>query len=154
MKTPIACLLVVALGVPLCWAQTGNKATEDKLVQIEKQLWEAWKNNDTKPFQQNLADNAVGVSPRGVMEGSQKLMQDLTSGNCQVSSYSLEDTKVTWIDSNTALLTYKGNQDATCEGHKLPPSVYASSIYVKKGSSWKGMFHQETPSMETAQSRE
>jgi hypothetical protein len=159
MNTRICLALALMLGSGLCWAQgekamSGNKDAEDKIVQTEKQLWEAWKKSDAKPFQEHLADRAVGVSSRGVMEGTQAVVQDITGGKCDVSSYSLEDTKVTWLDSNTALLTYKGNQDATCEGKKIPATVYASSIYVKRGNNWKAMFHQETPTMEAMQSKE
>lgn len=154
MTTRISLLLVLVLSTAVCWAQRGDKATEDKIIQTEKQLWEAWKNNNAEPFKQNLAADAVGVTSRGMTEGMDPVLKDLMSGNCQVSSYSLEETKVNWLDSNTALLTYKGNQDATCEGKKIPSAVYASSIYVKRGNNWKAMFHQETPTMEAMQSKE
>ena len=154
MSSRISFLLVLVLSAGVGWAQSGNKATEDKIMQTEKQLWEAWKTNNAEPFKQNLAANTVAVTSEGLKVGLEPVVQDLMSGNCKVESYSLEDSKVTWIDSNTALLTYKGTQDATCEGRKIPSMVWASSIYVKRGNNWKAMFHQETPTMEAMQSRE
>ena len=122
----------------------GNAASEQNIFQIEKTLWEAWKNHNAQPFQQNMSQNAVDVSPSGVKTGQQQVVQDLTSGNCQVNSYSLSDQKFTWYDPNTVLLTYRADQDATCGGNKLPSSVYASSLWVNQGGKWQAAFHQET----------
>jgi hypothetical protein len=154
MTTRIFLMLVLALSAGLCWAQAGNKATEEKMIQTEKQLWEAWKNNNAEPFSKALAPNAVAITSEGPKEGLQPVVQDLMSGNCKVNSYSLENFKTTWINSNTALLTYKGNQDAVCEGQKVPSAVWASTIYVKRGNDWKAMFHQESPAKEAMSSRE
>lgn len=124
---------------------SGNPSAENTLFQNEKNLWEAWKNHNAQPFQQNMSPNAVDVSGNGVTTGQQQVIQDLTSGNCQVNSYSLSNQKFTWYDQNTVLLTYRADQDATCNGQKLPGSVYASSLWVNKGGAWQAAFHQETP---------
>ena len=71
--------------------------------------------------------------------------EDAGSSDCKVNSYSLEDTKSTWVDKDAVLLTYKASQDAVCASQKLPSAVWASSLWVKKGSEWKAAFHQETP---------
>lgn len=125
-----------------------NSATEDKIVQMEKDLWEAWKTHNADPFKNNMSDKSVDVGAEGVM-GKEDAVKMIAGSDCQVTSYSISDTKVTWLDKNTALLTYKGTQDATCGGHKVPDAVWASSIWTKEGSQWKAAFHQETPAMAT-----
>jgi hypothetical protein len=62
-----------------------------------------------------------------------------------VKSYELSDIKVTFFNSDSALLTYKGTQDGTCAGKTVPPSVWASSLYVRRGGKWYAASHQETP---------
>ncbi len=130
---------------------TGNSATENTIFQTEKNLWDAWKNHNPSAFQQNMSQNAVDVSESGVKTGQQNVIQDLSSGNCQVNNYALSDQKFTWYDANHVLLTYRADQDATCNGQKLPSSVYASSLWVNEGGKWQAAFHQETPAQSQMQ---
>lgn len=123
---------------------SGNAATEQKLVETEKSLWEAWKNHDSGIFQKALTPESVNVTAMGI-QGTEQTVKDAGSSDCKVNSYSLEDTKSTWVDKDAVLLTYKASQDAVCASQKLPSAVWASSLWVKKGSEWKAAFHQETP---------
>jgi len=122
-----------------------NSDVEQKLTSSEKQLWEAWKNKDMTPFKQNLSDDSVVVDQGGVVQGRDKVVDTLTKTPCDVKSYNLGDIKVDWMDKDAVLLSYKADSDATCGGQKSPPSVYASSIWVKKSGKWQAAFHQETP---------
>jgi len=117
---------------------------QKNLIAIEKKLWEGWKNKDAKPFKAALAADTVGISESGV-EGKAATLKSIAEGNCVVKSYSLSDIKVTYFNSSTALLTYKGTQDATCGTMKVPPSVWASSLYMLRGGKWYAVTHQETP---------
>jgi hypothetical protein len=123
---------------------SANAATEQKLVDMEKSLWEAWKNHDSAPFQKLLSSDSVNVNPMGVT-GTEQAVKDIGGSDCKVNSYSVDDPKATWVDKDAVLLTYKANQDAVCGGQKVPETVWASSLWVKKGNEWKAAFHQETP---------
>src|SRR5438105_1904886 len=144
-------ILVVTVGLlafgtlGFCQAKSKNSDVEQKLISSEKQLWEAWKNKDVGPFKQNLADDSVMIDQSGIVQGKDKAVDSMTKTPCEVNSYSLGETKVNWIDKDTALLAYKADVDATCAGQKVPPSVYAASIWAKKGGKWQTPFHQETP---------
>ena len=123
---------------------SGNAATEQKLVEMEKSLWEAWKNHDSGIFQKALTPESVNVTAMGI-QGTEQTVKDAGSSDCKVNSYSLEDTKSTWVDKDAVLLTYKASEDVVCASQKLPGAVWASSLWVKKGNEWKAAFHQETP---------
>lgn len=140
-------VVTLAFGGPLLLAQKSD--LENQLVTTEKQLWEAWKNKDAATFEKTLAPEAVTIGDKGLVdrEGS---IKEITTQNCQVQSYTLSDTKVTQIDKDTALLTYKAHQDATCDGKKIPEAVYASSLYEKHGDKWQPAFHQESVAPETS----
>jgi len=141
----VLAMAALALGQATSGAkQTGNAATETKLIQMEKDLWEAWKNNSMDTFRKHMAGRSVSVGQSGVVVGTEEALQAMSSANCKVNTYSLEDTKVTWLDKNTALLTYRANQDAVCGGEKVPPAVWASSLWVNERGQWKAAFHQET----------
>lgn len=154
---PFAALLVFAFAT-LCFAQPQATASPSpspkprmtkaqilkKLSANETALWNAWKNKDKKPFQTWLAADGVNVGDQGV--GTKKDVTEMIANMpCEVKSFSLSDWKLTMINSSTALITYKGTQDGTCGGQALPAAVWASSIWVQRGSRWQTVFHQETP---------
>ena len=141
MNKVMVVILALLASATMAFA-AGDAATEQNLMQTEKGLWEGWKNHDTAPFKK-VMDDGVDVGAGGIRTGDQ-LLKDMGSTQCTVTSYSLDTPTFKWIDKNTVLVVYRASQDAICGEQKLPPSVWASSLWVKKGGSWKAMFHQET----------
>jgi len=113
------------------------------LIASEKKLWEAFKNKDPKPFKATLTADSVGVGEMGV-ESKADLLKEIVSGGCDIKSFSLSDFKLTTIDGNAAVLTYKGVTEGTCGG-KAIPTVWSSTVYVRRGGKWLAVAHQETP---------
>ena len=117
--------------------------TLKKLSANETKLWDAWKNKDAKPFQMWLAADSIMVGEQGVgTKGDVTKM--MASMPCEIKSYSLSDWKLAMIDSNAAMITYKGTIDGTCAGQAVP-AVWASSVWVNRGGKWIAFSHQETP---------
>jgi hypothetical protein len=123
--------------------QGQSKADGEKLVQMEKDSWNAWKSRNSEWFQQNLADDAVAVDERGAVD-KQTQIHDIDHPLCAVDSYSMENASVRWLDPNTALLTYKADKNVTCSGQKGPTSVSVASLWMQRGGRWERVFHQET----------
>ena len=122
-----------------------TKAQSQRLIiSTEKKLWEAWKNKDIKPFKTYLSADSIMVGDSGVANKTDAL-KELETMTCEVKSYELSDIKVTFLDSDAALMTYKATQDATCGGQAAPPAVWATSAFVKRGGRWLAASHQETP---------
>jgi hypothetical protein len=113
------------------------------IIATEKKLWEAFKNNDNKPFKAYLANDSVMISDTGVTTKA-AVVKDIGSGGCDVKSYELSDIKVAFINSSTAIMTYKSTQDGTCGGQTLPPAAWSSSVYIMRGGKWLAVSHQET----------
>ena len=113
------------------------------LIATEKKFWEAWKNKDTKVFKAGLAADSVMIGQNGV-EGKTAIIKEIADMSCDVKSYELSDFKLTWINSGSALLTYKGKAEGKCAGTAIP-TVWASSVYVNRGGKWYAVSHQETP---------
>jgi hypothetical protein len=121
-----------------------SKAQSQKIIiATEKKLWEAWKKNDSKPFNDYLAADSLMVGDTGVANKATSI-KEMSSMKCDVKSYELTDMKVTFFDNAAAFLTYKSVQDATCGGQAVPPSVWSSSVYVRRGGKWYAASHQET----------
>jgi hypothetical protein len=117
----------------------------DSFQMMEKGLWEAWKKRDAKPFDQHLTADAVLIDATGIADKAAALKGVV---DCDVKSYTLGDFKLTKVDADAALLTYKATGvNATCAGQKTPETVLASTLFKKSGGTWRMLFHQETAAM-------
>lgn len=155
MRTRLSLVVLTLLAfASLCFGQSdkgksksadmAKGSLEQTLIAEEKALWEAWKNKDAKTFEQWLADDSVYVHNTGV-DGKAEEVKSIADPNCEVKSYALDNFKLTMLDSDAALLTFRATQDFMCSGKAGPTAVQASSIYVKRKGKWLNWFHQETP---------
>ena len=148
MKRFIMCLITI-LAIALPFAQWGecqtDETTKQELMKVVQGMWQAWQNQDPQPFEQNLASDGILVSHQGPQTNAE-VIKDVAGKQCQVKSFSVDakSARLTKIDSNTYIITYKAEQDAVCQGNKLPSPVYASEVWIKHGSDWKNHFYQET----------
>src|SRR5207244_11817823 len=132
---PLAAILVMAFAT-VCFAQPQATASPSpaaaakpkprmnkaqilkKLSANETALWNAWKNKDAKPFQMWLSADSVNVGDQGVGVKSD-IVKMMASMPCDVKSFTLSDWKLTMVDANAALLTYKGVAEGTCGGQPI-----------------------------------
>ncbi len=128
-----------------------NNSVKTQIIALEKAGWDAWKNKDSSWFQTNLTDDALSVNSDGVSDKAQIIKG---YADCDVKSYSLDDFKFRMLDKNSALITFAGIQDAVCGGKPSPPTVRASSVYVKRGGKWLNSFYTETEASQVKESVE
>lgn len=143
-RTINATLAVLAL---LVWSAP-VRAQDDlstTLEGIERNLWEAWKDADWDVFRANLVEDAVNNGAGGVMAGRDAMLSEMAGSPCEVAGYSLGDFQVHRVAAGTAILTYRAEQQATCDGETLPSPVWVSAVYVNEGGTWKNALYQETP---------
>ncbi len=146
MKRILILTLLMVLTASLSLGQKMDKgAIKEKLTAMEKQAWDAWKNHDADFFKGYLADEALLVGASGVMNKEQ-MIKGMDEASCEVRSVSQEDFQLV-MSGDTAILTYKAHQDATCDEYVLPTPVWATSVYVKRGEQWLSLLYQETPAM-------
>lgn len=119
----------------------GKSAGSDALLAKEKEAWDAFKHKQPDAFKHLAAPEFVGVDPDGPVD----LAAEVKSiDDVELKDYRLADVKVIMADKDTALLTYKAMQQGTYKGQPLPPAVFASSVWVRRGGKWLAVFHQET----------
>jgi hypothetical protein len=130
-----------------------TKAQSQKIIiSTEKKLWEAWKNKQSKVFKTYLSADSVMIGDAGVATKAEAV-KELEDMACEIKSYELSEIKVLFLNNDAALMTYKAAQDGTCGGQPVPPAVWASSAYVKRGGKWFAASHQETPAKPDLASR-
>lgn len=170
LMTAFAALILTACGAPAAntgtntaAANAGNTAnaantsakpaaaapTKDALMAIEKSGWEAWKNKDTKWIEENYSAKGIGFSKTGRQDKA-AMVKSLSEAKCDIKSYSLSDDNMQMLGSDVAVLTFKGTQDGTCDGKKVPAAVWASSVYIREGEKWKALMYVENPVVDPA----
>jgi hypothetical protein len=115
---------------------------EEQLLQIEPQLW----TNNAELYHDHLVDDAMLVfgetGPIGRDVAVKAIRQENAEGRRWVKA-ELQDIAVRTLAEDAALLSYR--VDARWHGADADISVYASSVYVRRGGPWKLAFHQQTP---------
>jgi uncharacterized protein (TIGR02246 family) len=119
---------------------------KDELTAKERQGWTAWSKHDGQAFKGLVTKDAVqAVAGGGVTSGRDKIIADVNANTCKVAGFDFSDVKVNHVSQDVALISYMATQDATCGGKKLPPKVYATSVYLRQDGKWKSVHYQETP---------
>ena len=143
-----AAVLVAAAFAALSILAPPTAVAQDDLTKelatIEKALWKGWAAADVKPFEMHLAENAVQIGPWGITEGKADVIADIASGECQVEGYEQEQWKAHRVSESTAILTYTAEQDAVCDGEKVPENIAVSAVYVWEEDGWKSASYHET----------
>ena len=149
-KLAVLIILVAAAAVALSQEPTkpasvqsdAQKTAANIIIDTEQQFWEALKNKDGKFLEASVPADLVTISMLGVL-GKTAVIDLFSKMPCEVRSFTLTDSKVTFFTPDTALLTYKGATDGTCAGRPVP-TVWASAVYVKRHERWLKVSHQET----------
>ncbi|MEO7659653.1 MAG: nuclear transport factor 2 family protein, partial [Pyrinomonadaceae bacterium] len=118
--------------------------TKEALLTLEKAGWEAWKNNDSKEFDNLLSDKYKGFGATGYVDKAGAI-KGMVDAKCEVKSYSFSGEQMHMAGPDAAFLTFKAAQDATCNGKKGPENVHSVSVYVREGDKWKNTFYAEAP---------
>jgi len=61
-----------------------------------------------------------------------------------VKSYSVNHFHATRFDQNTALLTYRAEQQTTCGAVAVPSPTWVSSLFVRRNGKWVNALYQHT----------
>ncbi len=145
MKRSIIALALLTLVVTLALGQMKRSdSVEAQIVALEKSAFEAWKNKDRKFFEDHMSEAGQYLDSNGV-GGKAQYVKAIINNNCTVSSYSLDNTKVTMLSEDVALLTYRYAHNAVCGGSPEASPLWSSTLYVKRGDKWLIAFHQEIP---------
>jgi hypothetical protein len=120
-------------------------ASDETLIrQLESKSWVAWKTHDAAFFEQFLADDHVEVHRYGITDKA-AVVAAVRSPSCVVQSYSLGPFTVAKTSMDSALVTYRAEQDTLCGGARVPSPVWATSLYGKLAAQWINVLYQHTP---------
>ena len=125
----------VVLGAFLILAVTGARADDSAaLIALDKQWGESVMKGNTTVAAKLLSDKVVSVSEKGV-RGKQAELADSSPAPAG-SRYEPTDYKVTFIDSDTAVMTH---------GTKGAEAHYSLHVWSRKGDTWEIIATSTTP---------
>jgi hypothetical protein len=124
-------------------ASAQDDSLEQTLTSAERKSWVAWQLHDGKFFQSFLSDDHVEVGTNGIATKAQ-VVAYVSSSMCTVKSYSLDHFHATRFDDNTALLTYRAEQNTKCGKITVPSPTWVSSLYVRRNRKWVNALYQHT----------
>jgi len=115
---------------------------KEKIIQLDKAGWEAWKNKNGEWFEQNTTSNFISISADGTSNKNEVIAS--TISNCNINSYIIENIKFTKISEKSVLLTYTVLQDGVCNGVKLNSKIQAAANYIFQNDKWLETFYMES----------
>ena len=116
--------------------------SESDLIAKEKSAWDAFKKKDPDAFKKTLAPEYIEVIDTGLKDTAAAVatMNDIT-----IEDVTFSDWKMTPIDKDAALLTYKATVKGKFKGEDVPPGPYfEASAYVNRNGEWLAIYYQET----------
>jgi hypothetical protein len=122
-------------------AADARSALDKTLIANEHKIADALMKKDKAGFTALVAADAYSIDGNGLMKASELVA---ALDQFVIKSYKISDEKVSWVDSNTAIVAYKWTGSGSFGGQPFPETVYASTVWTKKGDKWVAVFHQET----------
>jgi hypothetical protein len=64
---------------------------------------------------------------------------------CTGIGYTFVEPMGVELAPDSAVVTYKSNDQGTCDGKAVTPTLWIASFDVKEGETWKNAFYLEVP---------
>jgi hypothetical protein len=125
------------------------QTTSNELIDLEKRFWQSLVEEDTDSALAMLDEPSVIVGPHGAMRIDHATYRKMAEeGPMVVTSFELNDVDVVFPTADTAVVTYRVNQSVAPreKAEDIRQEEMAdSSVWTRKGGSWRCVMHTETP---------
>lgn len=115
----------------------------NEVEDVERQIWEDFRNGRFDSMEARAAEGFVFVGPQGVADRA-TWRTNIAQQVCEIESILLEDVAVSALAPTVALMTYRMVPDGACNGAAMEPGV-ASTTFVWEADSWKVASHHWSP---------
>ncbi|HMQ05239.1 MAG TPA: nuclear transport factor 2 family protein [Pyrinomonadaceae bacterium] len=119
-------------------------AAPEAIASIEKKLWETWKAQDQKAFEEHISASFVTNGRTGRLSRGDYLKGSF-GPDCRVESYSTGPMKSMELAKDTTLIIYRASSKGKCGGQALSENVMAVSIYRTENGRPMAIYFMENP---------
>ena len=135
-KTLLAAVALIAVSSPLTHAQnpapsTGQKEAEDYIRKSESEWAESVANGDAAVIERILADDFLGVDPKGKLYDKVTMISETKEGPKHFVSNHLEDVKIWFFGDNTAVA--QGSESWVRRNGERGRFVWTDTWILRKG---------------------
>jgi hypothetical protein len=135
---------MIAGGTSYGWAQDAQ--AEKTIIANERAINAAFAKGDLAGFKEHIAPDGWAIDPMmGLMSVADFVKDfDAMAKDMKIESWEMTDSKVQWVDANTAVHVFKWTGKGTMQGQPIPSPTLCSTVWAKKNGKWSAVFHQET----------
>ncbi|HVF89232.1 MAG TPA: nuclear transport factor 2 family protein [Blastocatellia bacterium] len=116
---------------------------EEMLIAKEREVWEAFRKKDASALNRLLSDDSYEITASGV---STKADQIKTLDEFTIKDFTIEEAKVTMLNSGAAIVRYRLSLTAVSkDGEPKTEVSYSSAVWAIPKGKWQNVSYQETP---------
>jgi ketosteroid isomerase-like protein len=142
MRHSLLAAALLALMVPTM-GRADDADAEKQVALLSKQHREAAVKGDTKALDSILADDWVGINPRGNVESKAQQAKTLKDGSVDFEAIDPEEVKVR-VYGDAAVVTGRYHVKLTFNGQKIDDLVRTTEVFAKQGGKWRCVSTQVT----------
>jgi hypothetical protein len=135
-------LTAMMLAGPGTHAQTTVSPTTDAtLIAKERALYQAVAKGDRTAFVSLALPDGIWATKQGFVPA--KLLADGLDAYA-LAKWDIVNPRVTWLGSDSALVTYVWQGSGTFQNQALFPTTLALTVWTRRDGKWVAAHHQET----------
>ncbi len=127
---------VACIAVSLSSAADGEPAAEEEVLQVERELGEAFLRNDGRALSRIYADDCTFTTPSGVVLDKPQEMQARSSGALRFDTYVIEEIKVRAYGDGAVLNALYAITGRNSKG-RIGGRYRYTKVFVKNRGAWR-----------------
>ena len=118
---------------------------EKELVNLERQYWQALKDQDWDAALRLTDDPVIVVGASGVGKMDKKsIVAMMKNANYTLDAFEFDgDVKVRMLGDNVAVVAYKAHEELAVDGEPVKHDVSDSSTWIRRRGRWLCALHSE-----------
>jgi uncharacterized protein (TIGR02246 family) len=122
-----------------------STTVEQELVELEKQYWQAIKDNDADSSMRLTDDQCILTGAQGVTRIERQAFPGLMkAAPSTLHEFQLNDVQVRLLRDDVAVVAYKVHEQLTVDGKPLALDAADASIWVQRDRRWVCALHTES----------
>jgi ketosteroid isomerase-like protein len=124
---------------------TTTTKTEQELLGLEKQFWQAIKDRDFDSAVRLTDESCIVTGAQGAARIEKDAFRDMMeSATYTLHDFKMSDPHVRLLGDDIAVLAYKVHEDLTVEGKPVTIDAAEASTWVRRPQGWVCALHTES----------
>lgn len=122
-----------------------SESVKKELVELERQYWQALKDNDVQTVERLTANPSILTGAQGVGEHDKKrVVEMMKNASYTLDSFELKpDIKVRMLSDDVGVVAYEVHEEMTVDGKTVELDAAEASTWVRDGDGWVCALHTE-----------